>query len=47
MRFLVDPVTEKIFSTKAEESEFLRKEQEKGVNLFDAINELLKRGDGR
>ncbi|MBF0315143.1 MAG: type IV secretion system protein TraC [Oligoflexia bacterium] len=47
VRFLVDPVTEKIFSTKAEESEFLRKEQERGVNLFDAINELLKRSEKR
>lgn len=47
VRFLVDPITEKIFSTKAEESEFLRKEQAKGVDLFSAINELLKRSAAR
>lgn len=47
VRFLVDPITEKIFSTKADESEFLRKEQENGVNLFEAINKLLKQSEGR
>ncbi|MBF0206932.1 MAG: hypothetical protein HQK53_08560, partial [Oligoflexia bacterium] len=47
VRFLVDPITEKIFSTKAEESDFLREEQEKGVDLFEAINKLLKKSEAR
>lgn len=46
-RFIVDPVTEKIYSTKAEEVTFLRKRTAEGVGLFEAIQELIKKGSAR
>ena len=42
VRFTVDPVTGKIYSTKAEEVEFIRDQESKGVHLLDAIDALLK-----
>lgn len=47
VRFLVDQVTEKIFSTKAEEVEFLRQAEKKGMNMFDAIQALIERVGSR
>ena len=47
VRFIVDPVTEKLYSTKAEEVEFLQEQQNKGVDLMEAINELISKGKKR
>jgi conjugal transfer ATP-binding protein TraC len=47
VRFCVDQVTEKIYSTKAEEVDFIREAQKKGVHLFAAIDELIKDGGTR
>lgn len=47
VRFIVDPITEKIYSTKAEEVEFIRKAEARGVNIFDAVTELISRSANR
>lgn len=47
VRFIVDPVTEKVYSTKADEVEFLQTARKNGVNLFDAIQQLINKGKGR
>ena len=41
-RFIVDPVAEKIYSTKAEEVAFVREQQAKGHSLLDSVNMLLQ-----
>ena len=46
-RFIVDPITEKIYSTKADEVEFLRTAEKRGVPLFEAIEQLIARSNGR
>lgn len=46
-RFIVDPVTEKLYSTKAEEVDFLRGQQKEGLSLMDAVNLLLKNSSKR
>lgn len=47
LRFTVDQVTEKLYSTKADEVDYLREAQSKGVHIFDAVNELIKQGGVR
>lgn len=47
VRFTVDPVTEKIYSTKADEVEYIRDAESRGVDMFDAINELIVQGKTR
>lgn len=47
LRFLVDPITEKIYSTKAEEVEFIRQAESKGIGLFDAVNMLIEQISSR
>jgi len=46
-RFAVDPVTEKLYSTKADEVQFIRDAQKQGINIFDAINELVSQSQAR
>lgn len=46
-RFIVDPITEKIYSTKAEEVAYLKKAQAQGVSLFEAIQQLIQKGGKR
>lgn len=41
-RFIVDPVTAKLYSTKADEVEFIRRQIERGASVFDAIYMLLR-----
>ena len=47
VRFIVDPATEKIYSTKAEEVAYLRKAQKEGKNIWEAVNDLLSQSEGR
>lgn len=47
MRFITDPITEKLYSTKAEEVQFIRDAERSGVHIFDAVNELIRRGAKR
>jgi len=39
--FMVDKVTEKIYSTQAAEVEYLMEARKRGVPLLDAINDLI------
>ena len=41
LRFTVDPICEKIYSTKAEEVEFLKQAAANDVPFFEAINQLV------
>lgn len=47
VRFMVDPITEKLYSTKAEEVQFIREQVERGVPIFDAITALINKSKGR
>jgi conjugal transfer ATP-binding protein TraC len=47
VRFTVDPITEKLYSTKAEEVEFIREKEAEGVHVLDAIKALIAQGAGR
>lgn len=47
VRFCVDPITEKIYSTKGDEVDFIRNAQSQGASLFEAVNELLKNSESR
>lgn len=47
VRFCVDPITEKIYSTKAEEVDFIREAQKRGLNIFEAVRDLLQRSEKR
>lgn len=40
VRFVVDPITEKLFSTKADEVEFIQNALASGVPLIDAVQQL-------
>lgn len=46
-RFIVDPVTEKLYSTKSDEVSFIREAEAKGVHVLDAVEELIRRSGGR
>ena len=46
-RFIVDPFAEKLYSTTAEEYEFVKDLTDKGVPMDDAIEQLVKAGRGR
>lgn len=45
-RFVVDPVTDKIYSTKAEDVQFIREKEKEGYSLLDAVGLLLEREGG-
>ena len=47
MRFTVDPITEKLYSTKAEEIDYIREAEEKGIHIFDAVKQLIERSSNR
>lgn len=47
LRFTVDPVTEKLYSTKAEEVDYIREAEARGIHIFDAVQELIRRGGSR
>lgn len=47
LRFTVDPITEKLYSTKAEEVDYIREAEARGVHIFDAVRELINRSAGR
>lgn len=47
VRFQVDQATEKIYSTKAEEVDFLNAQRAKGVPFFEAINTLVAKSGKR
>lgn len=47
VRFVVDQVAEKIYSTQAAEIDFLREAEARGVPLLDAIQELIKKSGAR
>lgn len=47
VRFMVDPITEKLYSTKADEVQFIRTEMAKGRPIFEAIRELIDRSNRR
>lgn len=47
LRFTVDPVTEKLYSTQADEVDFIREAEARGLHLFDAVQELIQRGGSR
>lgn len=47
VRFQVDQATEKIYSTKAEEVDFLKEQKARGVPFFEAINALVQRSAKR
>lgn len=47
MRFTVDPVTEKLYSTKANEVQYLREAQNAGRDVFEAIYDLIRQSGGR
>lgn len=40
VRFVVDPLSEKLYSTQPAETEYIRSEQEKGRELIDILEEL-------
>ncbi|EAT10857.1 type IV secretion system protein TraC (plasmid) [Bermanella marisrubri] len=46
-RLIVDPVTEKLYSTKAEEVQFLRNKRKEGVDLMTALTELAGKNNSR
>lgn len=46
-RFIVDPVTEKLFSTQPQEAQFIKNAEARGMTKFEAIEELLQRSQGR
>lgn len=46
-RFVVDPVTDKIYSTKAEDVQFIREKEKEGYSLLDAVGLLLEREGGQ
>jgi conjugal transfer ATP-binding protein TraC len=41
VRFCVDPIAEKIYSTQAAEVDFIRNAQKNNVSLLEAINQLI------
>jgi conjugal transfer ATP-binding protein TraC len=43
LRFTVDPITEKLYSTKAEEVDYIRASEAKGIDIFDAVKTLIQR----
>ena len=47
LRFTVDPVTEKLYSTKADEVEYLRNAEAKGIPIFEAVQHLIQQGGSR
>ena len=47
MRFTVDPMTEKLYSTKASEVQYLREAQNEGRDVFEAIYDLIRQSGGR
>lgn len=47
LRFTVDPVTEKLYSTKAEEVDYIREAEARGIHIFDAVQELIRRSGSR
>jgi conjugal transfer ATP-binding protein TraC len=47
LRFLVDPVTEKIYSTKAEEVHYIRECMDNGMSIFEAVESLLAQTTSR
>lgn len=47
VRFMVDPITEKLYSTKAEEVQFIREQVARGRPILDAISELIQQSKGR
>jgi len=47
MRFTVDQITEKLYSTKAEEVDYLEQSKKNGVDLMTAIKELIAKGNKR
>ncbi|HGS5470894.1 TPA: type IV secretion system protein TraC [Vibrio parahaemolyticus] len=47
LRFTVDPITEKLYSTKAEEVDFIREAEAKGIHIFDAVQQLISRSGSR
>ena len=42
LRFCVDPITQKIYSTKPDEVAYIRNAQKNGISLLNAINDLIK-----
>jgi conjugal transfer ATP-binding protein TraC len=44
---MVDPITEKLYSTKAEEVQFIREQVARGRPILDAISELIQQSKGR
>jgi len=46
-RLVVDPFTEKLYSTRAEEYTAIESMQRQGMSLVDAIERLVKSGEGR
>ncbi|MBQ4840000.1 type IV secretion system protein TraC [Pseudoalteromonas luteoviolacea] len=47
LRFTVDQVTEKLYSTKAEEVDYIREAEAKGIHIFDAVQDLIKQSARR
>ena len=47
LRFSVDPLTEKLYSTKAEEVDFIREAEARGVPLLEAVQSLMQQSEGR
>jgi conjugal transfer ATP-binding protein TraC len=46
-RLVVDPFAEKLYSTKAEEFQFIRDAEKAGKSLVWAVEELVRRGAQR
>lgn len=42
LRFVVDPITEKLYSTKADEVDYIRDAEARGIDIFDAVQDLIK-----
>lgn len=42
-RFIVDPFSEKLYSTKDDEFQFIQDAQKRGMSIADAVEELVKR----
>jgi len=47
LRFSVDPLTEKLYSTKAEEVDYIRDAESKGISLLDAVQALIQKSEKR
>lgn len=47
LRFTVDQISEKLYSTKAEEIDYIRDAEKQGIHIFDAVRELINRGKKR